>query len=81
MTCYVHASQLKLYSANYWVTVTNISLQYPSIKLFDSLYTPTTTLLQAQIAALLCTEQDNIEINIMDVQTQVWLILFYNYYS
>lgn len=58
---------------DHWVTITTIGLQHPNLNLFDSRYISLPTLLQAQIATLLCTEHSKIEVNIMDVQTQVIL--------
>ena len=45
---------------NHWVTVTGHGLTN-GVKLYDSRYTTLTTLLQAQIAALMCTESDTIQ--------------------
>ena len=46
-------------------------VQLPRVKVFDSLYLSLPTMAKAQIASLLCTEQNIIEVHIMDIQTQV----------
>ena len=59
---------------NHWVTVSTIGIEESNqIILFDSKYVTLTTLLNAQIACLLNTIGDKIEVNIVDVQSQVGL--------
>ena len=58
-------------SQDHWLTVSTIGVQHPKVKVFDSLYHSVPALAKAQIASLLCTEQSNIEVHIIDVQTQV----------
>lgn len=60
-----------LHSPNHWVTVTTIGCKTNTIKIFDSKYRTLTFLSQTQIAALLYSPNDSIEVEIMDVQTQV----------
>ncbi len=56
-----------LHSNYHWLT---IGLQYP---VFDSLYTSISTTVKAQIANLMSTQNTKIGVNIMDVQTQVYI--------
>ena len=58
-------------SQDHWLTVFTIGVQHPRVKVFDSLYLSLPTMAKAQIASLLCTEQNIIEVHIMDIQTQV----------
>lgn len=59
-----------LHSHNHWLTILSTST---GVKVFDSLndYIPLMT--KAQIACLLCTSKNKIEVKIMDVQKQVIL--------
>ena len=61
----IHSSQ------GHWLTVSTIGLQHPKVQVFDSLYHSLSQPAKAQIASLLCTKQEKIEVNIMDVQKQV----------
>ena len=61
----VHSSQ------GHWLTVSTIGVQHPQVRVFDSLYNFLPQLAKAQIASMLCTKQAKIEVQIMDVQTQV----------
>lgn len=54
-----------LYSVNHWVAISTIGMQHPNVKLYDSHYSCLTMVLQAQIAALLCTEHEEIDIHVM----------------
>lgn len=60
-----------LHSVNHWVTVSTLSSENSSIKLYDSHYTGIPSLLEAQIATLLCTDRDQVEVEIQNVQSQV----------
>ena len=57
---------------NHWLAISNIGLQHHSIKVFDSLYTNIPMMVKAQIASILCTQEAKVEVDIMDVQTQVY---------
>ena len=61
-----------LHSVNHWVTISSIGLQHPNINLYDSNYLSIPTLLQAQMACLVCTEQEQVAVNVMTVQSQVY---------
>ena len=56
---------------NHWLTISSIGLQHHSIKVFDSLYNDIPMMVKAQIASILCTQEAKIEVNVMNVQTQV----------
>ncbi len=57
---------------NHWVTVSTIDVQNPNtIKLFDSKFAAVTTSLKTQIAALLCTNNETIQVNVVDSHSQV----------
>ena len=43
-----------LHSVRHWVTVSTIGLHHPNINLYDSLYSAIPTMLQSQIACLMC---------------------------
>ena len=60
-----------LHSVNHWVTISTLGSQCSSVKLYDSHYTGIPSLLQAQIATMLCTDQDQIEVEIQSVSSQV----------
>ncbi len=56
---------------NHWITISTIGLKHPVIRVFDSLRGRLPTLAKAQIASLLCTQSNCIEVQIMKVQIQV----------
>lgn len=56
---------------NHWLIVANIGLKHPNVAVFDSLYETMPLMVQAQIACLLSTKEDTIEVCMMDVQRQV----------
>ena len=65
---------LQIIHSNYhWLTVSSIGLQYPNVRVFDSLYTSISATVKAQIANLLSTQDSKIGVSIMEVQTQVHL--------
>ena len=49
-----------------------IGLKHPQVQVFDSLYSSIPIMAKAQIASLLCTEDNKIDVSIMDVQLQVY---------
>ena len=51
-------------SHGHWLTISTIGLKHPQVQVFDSLY--------SSIASLLCTEDNKIDVSIMDVQLQVY---------
>ena len=53
---------------NHWLLVSSINMQHPNVKVFDSLYDSVPEMAKAQIASLLCTQEDKIEVTLMDVQ-------------
>ena len=56
---------------NHWVTISTL-MQDLNISLYDSLYSGgIPRLLQAQITCLMSTEHDDINVNVVDVQSQV----------
>ena len=60
-----------VHSLNHWVTISTL-MQDLNISLYDSLYSGgIPRLLQAQIACLMSTEHDDINVNVVDVQSQV----------
>lgn len=63
-----------LHSAdNHWLTISTIGLKHSCVKVFDSLYDSIPMMVKAQIASLLCTEENKIEVSMMEVQRQVCL--------
>ena len=62
-----------LHAINHWVTISTIGSQQSAavVNLYDSNYMSIPTLLQAQIACILRTEQEDITVNVMNVQSQV----------
>lgn len=61
-----------LHSAgNHWLLVSSIGLEYPNVYVYDSLYDTVSTMVKAQIASQLCTQEKSIGVTIMDVQRQV----------
>lgn len=59
--------------SNHWLTVSGTGSKSP-IKVYDSLNSFIPNMIKCQIACLLCSENSPIEINIMDVKSQVQLI-------
>ena len=55
-----------------WLTISTIGLKHPQVQVFDSLYSSIPIMAKAQIASLLCTEDNKIDVSIMDVQLQVY---------
>ena len=60
-----------LHSNGHWFTVCRESLSNVTVQVYDSLYSTVPTLGKAQIACLLNTPEEQIEVQIMDVQQQV----------
>lgn len=58
---------------SHWLTVTTVGLEHPNIHIFDSVYLSVPTMAKAQIASLLFTKLDTINVHIMKVQKQVRL--------
>ena len=60
---------------NHWFTISSVGVghdgQPRTVKVFDSMYDSVPNLGKAQIACLLCTSEDLIQVKIMDVQKQV----------
>ena len=66
-------------SLNHWVTISTL-MQDLNIRLYDSLYSGgIPRLLQAQIACLISTEHDDINVNVVDVQSQVIANIIFMY--
>ena len=55
---------------DHWVTISTIGCKDGEIKAFDSLPPATTSDLKNQVAALLCTTKDAIQVKYMDTQMQ-----------
>ena len=56
---------------NHWFTISSKGVSQPSaVKVFDSMYCSVPTLGKAQIACLLHTSEDSIQVRIMDVKKQ-----------
>ena len=60
-----------LHSDGHWFTVSSSGGSIPTVKVFDSMYSTVPTLGKAQIACLLCTQEEMIQVEVMDVQQQV----------
>lgn len=58
-------------SQDHWVTISTIGVEYPKVKVYDSLFDFLPNFAKAQIASLLCSEQEVIEAHMMDVKLQV----------
>lgn len=58
-------------SDNHWLTIVGTGGQYPSVRVYDSLYSSTLSMVKAQIACLLCTKENKFQVDIMDVKAQV----------
>ena len=69
-----------LYSDHHWVTALSDGV-HPSVQVFDSLYNFTSTIVKAQISALLFTQHSTIEFRMMDVEKQVAYVVFFMYVS
>ena len=59
-------------SEDHWLTISTIGEQHSKIKVYDSMFNSIPTLAKAQIASLLCSKDDVIEIHLMEVQMQVF---------
>lgn len=55
----------------HWLTISTIGVQHPGVYVFDSLYNSIPRMAQAQIATIMCTQNNTIEVKMMDVQQQV----------
>ncbi len=58
-------------SHHHWLTISTIGVQHPEVCVFDSLYSCIPRMVQAQIATIMCTQNNSIEVKMMDVQQQV----------
>jgi hypothetical protein len=56
---------------NHWLTISTIGMKHPQVKVYDSVYDYLEKITEAQIATLLCTREETIEVHMMDVQIQV----------
>ena len=56
--------------SGHWITVSNIGMKHAEVQVFDSMYKHVPTMVKAQIASLLATEEPAIKMNMMDVQMQ-----------
>ena len=66
-----HFLQILNTSHRHWLTISTIGVQHPEIHVFDSLYNSIPRMAQAQIATIMCTQENTIEVKIIDVQQQV----------
>lgn len=55
----------------HWITISSIGEHHPVIRVFDSLYDSIPTMAKVQIASLLQTQSNSIQVEVMDVQKQV----------
>lgn len=60
-----------LHSPGHWITVSTLGLVQPQVAVFDSAYSTVSTSVSLQIATILSTEQQSIQLQFMDVQHQV----------
>ena len=58
-------------SQDHWVTISTIGVKDPKVLIYDSLYDYLPNLAKAQIASLLCSKEDVIKVQMMDVMLQV----------
>ena len=62
--------QIMYTGQEHWITVSTIGLKHAQVQAFDSLYMRVPTLAEAQIAALLNTEEPTITVSFINVQMQ-----------
>ena len=54
----------------HWVTASTIGVPYPVVRLYDSKFFSAGTSLEAQISCMLCTREDKVILDLVDVHIQ-----------
>ncbi len=60
-----------LFSPGHWLTISTMGLTHPCVAVFDSKYSTVSTPVASQIASILRTSHQHIELQFMDIQQQV----------
>ena len=54
----------------HWVTVSTVGVPHPVVQVYDSIYSAASTSLEAQISSMICTREDSIILEFVDVPIQ-----------
>lgn len=59
---------------HHWVTASAIGVPHPVVRVYDSKYSSAGTSLEAQISSMICTQEENVILEFMDVPVQAGIL-------